>query len=179
MRRHEMTIHPVLRVAIAVVVERVRFIALMVAHRRQLGFGAAAVFVDVVAGVEDEVERLVGDVRERREEPVLVVIAAADGESQAIDGGAQWWRRSGASDGTHVRAGMKAIEVLAARPQTLDFDVHAVTEFGSGVGRAAPDDGAKERVVGQFPADPDGAGCDAAAIQRIGRQPRPQHDATR
>ena len=60
-RGPQVGIHLVLRVAIAVVDERVDLVALMLPHERRVAPAVVAPFVDVVAGVEDEVELLRGD----------------------------------------------------------------------------------------------------------------------
>ena len=51
----------VLRVAIAIVDERVDLVALMLPHDRGCLAAIVPALVDVVAGVEDEVELLVGE----------------------------------------------------------------------------------------------------------------------
>ena len=75
----------VLRVPIAVVDERVDLVALMLPHQRRIPPAVVAPFVDVVAGVEHEVELLGGDPPVGGEIPRLVVAAAAHGEAQTID----------------------------------------------------------------------------------------------
>ena len=83
----EVRIGLVLRVAVAIVHDRVDLLPVVLADDRRVAPAVGASFVDVVAGVEDEVELLRGDSAERREVAGLEVVAAADREAQAIDRG--------------------------------------------------------------------------------------------
>ena len=75
----------VLRVAVAIVHCGVDFLAVMPTHdgvRRAVAVVAA--FVNVVAGVDDEIEVLIGDAAIGSEVTALEMIAAADAPAQAI-----------------------------------------------------------------------------------------------
>ena len=80
------------RVAIPVVDDRVDLVAVVLTYARGPA-AVGAVLVDVVAGVEDEVESLVGEMAVPGEVAVFVVTAAADAEAELIDGRA--FRRRG------------------------------------------------------------------------------------
>ena len=73
-----------------------------------------APLVDVVAGVEHEVELLRGDAPVGREVSGLEVAAPADREAQPIDCGAGWRCRLGAADLARLPTDAEAIEVFAA-----------------------------------------------------------------
>jgi hypothetical protein len=83
-----------------------------------------------------------------------------------------------------LAAGDKAIPIGSRRFEPAAFDVHRMSELGLGVDAAVPHDAPHRRIVGNFPADRYGNGRHAArplgvARQRLGREPRPQHDAIR
>ncbi len=176
-RGHEIGIGFVLRIAIAVIDQRVNLLAAVDAHA--LAAGIAASLVDVVAGVEHEVELLVGDVPKRREVAHFVVIAAAHGVANPIDAGAFCRRGFRATDLTGLAAGKEAVEILPARLKAAGLDVDAVTKLGSSNRLSRLNDRAKGAVRGDLPADLDVRGRHAAAVVRLGRQPCPQHDAVR
>ena len=126
MRRHQIAIGLVERVAVAIIHQRVDLVAVVLADSPLVAAAVGAPFVDVVAGMEDEVEMLLRDPPERGEIAVLVVLAAADGEADPIDRRARRRRGPGAADLAHVVAGMEAVEVVARRLEPGDLDVHAV-----------------------------------------------------
>ena len=176
MRRHQIVIALVERVAVAIVAERVDFVAVVLA---QAAIGPAAVgspFVDVVAGVEDEVELLLGDPPERGEVAVFVVLAAADGEAQAIDRRAGGGRGPGAAGLAHFIAGAKAVEIVAPRLEPVDLDVDAVPELRPRRGGSLLDNGLEARVARDLPVHVDHRHRHAAALERLRCQARPEHD---
>ena len=67
MRRLQVGIGLVDRIAIPVIVKRVDLVAVGLAHTPGPGGSLGAIFVDVVAVVEDEIEALGGDLLIRRE----------------------------------------------------------------------------------------------------------------
>ena len=103
-RRHQVAVRFVQRVAVAIVDERVELVAVVLAEAAVVPAAVGAPFVDVVAGVEDEIELLVRDAPEGGEVAVLVVLAAADREAQAID------RRAGG------RRGPRAADLADSSP---------------------------------------------------------------
>ena len=131
MRRHQIRIGLVLRVAVAVVDERVDLLPLMLAHAAGVAAAVAAALVDVVAGVEDEVELLLGDPAVRGEVAGLVVAAAADARSAADR------RPHPAAGAVFVRPiwlisspARKRYQYSRPGSSPVDFDVHAVAELG-------------------------------------------------
>src|SRR6202040_2590169 len=122
-----------------------------------------AAFVDIVAGVKNEVELLLGDAPERGKVAVLVVIAATDGEPQPIDrsaGRRRGFRPCGLAD---FIAGAKAIPVLAARLEAGDLDVHAVSELRPRRRGPFLDDVLEPPVARDLPVDVDDGHRHAAA----------------
>ena len=76
--------------------------------------------------------------------------------------------------------GAKAVEVVAAGPQTGEFDVNAVGGIGCRCGGSALLDALEPLIRGDFPVHIDGTIGHAATTilgQRVGRQARPDHDA--
>ena len=108
-RRPQRRIAAVLRVAVAVVVERQQLAADVLPHE----VVAAGVLVDVVAEVQHEVEIFLGHVLVRREQADLEVLARRDGEPKPIDGRLRARKRARAADGTQLAAGAELIPVPA------------------------------------------------------------------
>ena len=141
---------------------------------------AAGPFVDVVAEMKDDVEILGGHVAVRGEEAGLVVLAGGEREPQAVDVRARSRQRPRAADRARRVAGVEAIPVPAVGLEALDFDVHRVRPLRPRRSRGRCRTTLPHRlVVGDFPADVDRLRRHAAAVQRIGREPRPEHDAVR
>ena len=115
----------------------------------------APAYVDVVAGVEHEVERLGGEMAEGGEVAGLEVAASADREAQPIDRRSRGWRRPGPADTARVAAGVEPVEVLSSCFEPGRLDVHAVPEFGPGGCRSAARDSREAVVVGDLPPDGD------------------------
>ena len=175
----EVRVRLVLRVAVAVVDDACRSPRPW-CWRTTRGVAPAvgAPFVDVVAGVEDEVELLGGDAPVRGEVAGLVVAAAADREAQAIDRGPGRRRGLGAADRADLAAGVEAIEY--SRPGCEPAAPRRA--------RCAPAPAARSSVPlramsrnARSPAtsqrDLDVGHRHAAAVERLRREARPQHDA--
>ena len=128
-------IHLVLRVPVAIVDERVNLVALMLPHERRVPSAIVASFVNVVAGVEHEVELFRRDPLVGGEVAGLEVAATADGESETIDSGAERRRGLGPPGLADLSANAEAIEVLAAGFEAVHLDPHAVTELRPRHGR--------------------------------------------
>src|SRR5206468_13124616 len=118
-----------------------------------------------------------GDSPECGEEPVLVVIAAADRKAQPIDARARRRRGLRAAGLARFVAGVEAIPVLAARLEARDLDVHAVTELGPRDRRPFLHDGREARIARDLPVDVDGHPRHAAALERLRPEPRREHGA--
>jgi len=129
--------------------------------------------------VKYEVEMLVGDSTKCSEVAGLVVVAAAHGKAQSIDGGAG--RRGGLrpADLTDFAAGAEAVPVFASWLKSVDLDVDAVTKLGSRDLDSFLLDHPERLIARDLPTDFQFRGRHAAAIERIGSEPRPQHDAGR
>jgi hypothetical protein len=174
----EVGIGLVLRVAVAVVLERDDLRTGVRAHvaARDRVF-VRAVLVDVVAEVDDEVEILARHVPVGRVVAVLVLLAGGEREVQRV-------RRTGRSGlrpahRADLAAGTEAVEVLGAGPQAIELDVDAVAPLGSGLVLAAAHDAPEAVVERDLPVHVHIAVRHAAAAQRGGREPGPQHRAVR
>jgi hypothetical protein len=159
-----------------------------VAERRQLRRNAAAVvphvarapgaFVDVVAEVHDEVQRLRRHVAVGREVALLVLLARREGEAQRRRGPVAFRRRGARAPGRAACAvRCEAIPIDAARPQSLHLDVHRVRQLRACRGRTLRDNAPEGLVVRDLPAHLDRRVAHAATLQRLGREPRPEHHA--
>ena len=175
----EIGIRLVLRVAVAIVHDRVDLLPLMLPHRGRRAPAVSPPLVDVVPGVEDEIELLFGDPAVRGEVPGLVVAAAADRESQTVDGRSRRGRGLRPADLADLVAGPETVQVVAAGLQACHLDVDAVTELGPGDGRASLRHGPEGPVGGDLPLHFDVGHRHAAALERFRREPRPEHDAVR
>src|SRR5205823_13216927 len=92
-----------------------KLVAVVLPQTRSVASAAiGAALINVIASVEDEVEVLFGHPPKRGEVAVLVMIAAADGEAQAIDRCSLRRRGPGAADLTDFVTGAEAVPVVAA-----------------------------------------------------------------
>ena len=178
-RRDQVAIGFVERIAVAVIDDGKDFLAVVLPYDRRIPSAIGAIFVDVVAGVEHEVESLVGNAAERGEVARLVMVAAADRKAELIDDRIRRRRRFRSPHLTDFAAGMKPIPVLTAGLQALDFDVDGVSKFRPGNRRSLLLDGAERLVARDLPANFNSRHRHSAAIQRVRREPGPQHDAVR
>ena len=177
MRGLEIRIGPILRVAVAVVLERRDLVAAV--HANPPGFGIARVLIDVVAEVKDEVEIFGGEMTVGREVAGLEMLTGDEGEPETIGRRAE--RRQGprASDRARRIAHVEPIPVPPIGPQPFDVHVHRVRPLRRRAHDAASNDLRHLVVFGDFPPDVHRNRRHAAALQRIGRQPCPQNDAGR
>ena len=67
MRRDQIAIALIERISVAIVDQRVQLVAVVLAKAALVPATVGAALVDVVAGVEDEIELLLGDAAEGRE----------------------------------------------------------------------------------------------------------------
>ncbi len=154
MGRLQVRIAAVLRVALAVIRQRHRLLTQMPAHARPpagLPGRAAAVFVDVVAIVEDEVDLgLLRDMRPGGEMPVLIVLAPGGDEAQAAWLGARRGGGAGAAGAARLRPCAEAVEIGPGRGEAGDLDMDRMGQFRPGDGGAGGDD-AGEAFIGRRP----------------------------
>ena len=178
-------VHLVLGVAAAVIVQRVDLAAEVLADVldravRAVRGAVAAAFVDVVAVAEDEVWIVLGQATIGRVVAALVVLAAGDGEADAVQGGAQGRRGASPAGDAALLASREAVPVVAVRLQAPDLDVDGVAQFRRGHRRTLGDDVAHAGLVGDFPVDRDRSHRHAVAdLERLGRQAGPDHEAVR
>ena len=129
--------------------------------------------------MRDDVELLAGEVSERREQSLLVVLARRDRESERR-GGPGCRGRSKATHRTPRLTGREPVEVPAVGLETRDIDVDGVRELRSRCRSPLPHDGAKALVRRDLPRDGDTRPLHSAiGLQRLWREPRPQHAAGR
>ncbi len=81
--------------------------------------------------------------------------------------------------GEEPAAGPEAVPVHAVRAQPADVDVNAVAVLRTCLGGAAAHLLAEAGVLGDLPADLHHTVGHAAAVQRVGSEPGPQHDGVR
>ena len=145
------------RVALPVVVERVALVRLAGhdAHDGQRTFAGAddAIFVDVVAIVEDKIEAFGGDLPIRREVAVFIALAPDNAKAQLCHRGSHGWQCPGAAYRAALTADGEVIEIVASRLEPAYLDVHRVVEFGMGHGRALLRHLAHAFVGGDGPGD--------------------------
>ena len=143
---------------------------------------ALLVLVHVVAQVQHQVRVVLGQPRVGGEVAVLVLRAAGERHGQRRRRLVRRRAGEGAAHRADVPAGAEPVEVLAPRPQALEFHVDRVRGFDPGGFDAAGYYRAHAGVLGHFPGDRDVAGGHAAQAvlgDRVQRQPRPDHEAVR
>jgi hypothetical protein len=124
--RAQRRIAPVLRVAVAVIVEGQQLAADVLPHE----LVSAGVLVDVVAEVHHQIEIFLGHVLVRREQADLEMLARRDGEPEPIDVRLRARKRARPADGTHLAAGAELVPVPAVGLEPCDFDVNRVRPIG-------------------------------------------------
>ena len=88
-------------------------------------------------------------------------------------------RRAEAPDRTLVLLGLEAVPVLALRFQPVDLGVDRVDLLRPDPRVAAVDDVQEAGVLRDLEADAVAGVAEPAAVERVGRQARPEHDAVR
>src|SRR5690606_4855408 len=154
-RRLQVRVAAVLRIAPPVVVQRIDLAADVAAQRHEraavehaLARAAVGAFVYVVAVVEDEVQGLLGDPAPGREMALLQVLAAGHGEAHAVHARIRRRERGAAADRTGRTAYGEAIPVRPSGRQALDLDMHGMRELRPGQRLAIADDAAEAFVLG-------------------------------
>jgi hypothetical protein len=130
-------------------------------HPVLLGYGSVpvpargpdAVFVDVVAEVEDHVGVLVGEMAVGGVVAVRPRGARGEGQPQGVGAAAGGRGRLGAAGGADLTAGAEAVVVFAARFQALGVDVDGVAVFGAGPRGATAGVPGEPLVLGDLPLD--------------------------
>src|SRR5688572_30315610 len=111
----------------------------------------AAPFVNVVAGMEDEIELLLRDAAVRGEVTGLIVAAAADAKTDPLGGRARRRRGLGAADLAHLTAAAETVEIFAAGLEAVGVDMDAVPELGPRDRSARSHDGAELPIARDLP----------------------------
>ncbi len=179
----QVRVHRLLRVADAIVAQRIGFAANIVAHRLDravegVEHRARAIFVDIVAIVEDEVELLLCDMAVGGVVARLEMLAADRGEAHLVDFRAHRRQRAGEAGQALLAGAFEAIPVKPAWLEPRHLDMHRMGEFG--VGRFLPlsGDGLESVILRHLPVDRDGGERHAALrLERTGCEPRPDHEA--
>ena len=163
----------VLRVPIAIVVERLQFFAHMPANLPD----SPRPLIDVVAQVNDQVGVLSRHVLVGGVEPRFEVLARGDakaeagGECPSSRGGA------GASPRAFLPEGPELVPVPAVGLKSRDLDVDAVGPLRGCHGGPLLYDLCQLFIVGDHPVDSDVFAGHAAPFEGLGGQSRPQHSA--
>ena len=165
----------ILRVPIPVVLERHQLAAHVPAH----AIVAGGVFVNVIPQVHREIQILVRHVLEGRVEALLVVLARHERKSHLVHRRAGRRERACTPDRTQLIARLKLIPIPALRFEARHFHVDCVGPRGRCHGRARLHH-ARHAIVGSnTPLHVDRLAPHASAVQRIRRQPGPQHHTVR
>ena len=181
-RRLQIEVHQVLRIVLAVVVERNDLAQPMLAH---LGYGqplgpviiVVRIFVDEIAIVVDEGEIVFRDVAIGGVEATLVMLAAAYAEAQLRDGGTGRRQRARTAGQRAVGADREAIPIGAIGLEAGNFGVNAMAQLGPGQLGAFGDDRAEVIILGNLPVDREGGHRHAPVrFERLGCQARPHHE---
>jgi hypothetical protein len=173
-RRLQVAVAFVLRIARAVLRQRERFVAAGRPVRMAQPVGPP--LVDVVAEEGNQVGCGSGDMAVRRVVAEFPVLAGGDGELQFRRQRIACRRRARSPDRTDGIAQHEAVPVPAVRPQAGRLDMDAVREFGSGHGTALRDDFTEALVLGHFPAHRECQRRHRCRIERIGQDAGPEDD---
>ena len=168
-RSLQLRIHLVLRVAIAVIRQRVRFGAVVVAYRAL----APGTFVDVVADVHHKIQFLRRHVTIGGVKAVFVVLARRHGKADLATSDIRGRCGARAANGADRIAGHEAVPVPVRRREASRLHVYGMCELRRSERFAAADNLAKTRIDGDFPAYGNRRVRHASAIERIRCEPRP------
>ena len=172
-RRLQVLVHLVRRVAVAVVGERegppsARVVADAVA--------AGVALVDIVPEEDDGVQILFRERGVRRVVALGVVLARREREAERRGRRGGRGRGAGTADRALGPAGAEPVPVHPIRFEAGRVHVDRVREIGYRRDGAAADDVLERLVAGDAPLDVDRRGAHAATLERIHRQARPQDD---
>ncbi len=138
---------------------------------------AAAIFVDIVAIMEDEIEVLAREVSVRAVIAVLEILASHDAELEALDGRLRERQRARAAAEAALSACGEAVPIGALRLQPADLDMHAVRGLGSGDHLALRDDRGETVIARHLPVDRHRRHRHPAMrFERIGGEPGPDDE---
>jgi hypothetical protein len=130
--------------------------------------------------VHDEIERVARDRTVRGVVSVFVVLAARDGERELRRRCAARGRSARAAGRAALTAAREPIPIVARGVEPGGLDVHGVRPVRRRVHRSAPRDFLEGVVARDFPFDRhDLVRHSAARHERLGREPRPEHDRVR
>ena len=172
--RLQVGVQAILRVTPAIVFEGVQLTAKVLA-RTIVRTGA---LVDVIAQMDHEVEVTGEHVPERGEVAVLVVLARNKREVEPVEILARCNRGPRPTSRTDFRSGPKLIPVPPSRLEPIDLDVNRMRQRGICRRRAALDDLEHVGVGRNTPVDfVVFIRRQSTAVERLGRQPCPEHNA--
>ena len=162
----------VTRVAVAVRVERERFVGFV----RADGTGSVTL-IDVVAQKADQIHVFAGQVLVRGEVTPLIMLTGCKGKAESFWPSVR--RRCGTSTGRRSLgiAAHEARPVPPVRAQAADFHMHAVGQLGRGRHTSSLHHPAHPLVIRHLPAHLNGIGPHPTSLEWIGRQPSPQHES--
>ena len=143
--------------------------------------GVRGVLVEVVAQVQHEVRLILGQAGVRGEEAVLVLRARGEAHGQWAQG-IRRRRRAGAPGRRELALSPEPVDVLPARLQPGELDVHAVPQLRARALRPAPHDLPEPLVGGDLPLDigaPLAHAPEAVLGERVASEPGPEHHPVR
>ncbi len=172
-RRLQIRIRAVLRVAVAIVLQRLQLGREM--QSRPVFHGR--VLVEVVAEKEHQVEIFFRHLAVRVEIAHFVVCARRKCEPEFARRGTRFGKRARAADRAEMIAGPELIPIPTLGLEAVHFDMHRVRPVGGRRDDAFLHDARHLVVERELPRDVNRRGRHAAAVRRIEREPRPEHDA--
>ncbi len=175
MRRLQVRVGAVLRVAVTVVVERDRLEAVELPHATV----APGVLVDVVAERQHQVGPVVRHVAIGREESLFVVRAGRERELHRGDRHAGGGAGHGAPGGGLVAPDPEPVEILPTRLQPVHDHVHGVREVRARPGHALLRDVRESGILGDFPGHLEDGLAEIGRVERFRRESRPDDETVR
>ena len=173
-RRLQIRVGLVERVAAAVIIQRDRLARAMAAN----GIAAERGFVDVITEVHDELGLVGDDVAIGAEVALLIVLAGREGEAQARGPRGRRRRSVRRADAACRFAGRESIPVATRGREPEHFDVQRMRLVGRGIRRSGRDHVMHLLIACDFPADRKHFRRHAAARgERHRRKARPDHEA--
>ena len=170
-RRLQVRVGPVQRVAVAVVTEQFDLVAGVLPRPAV----TALILVDVVTQVKDQIEVVLEHVPVGGEEPGLVVLAGHERHPQLVDRRTGRRERPGATDAARLATRAEAVPVPAVRLESLHLDMDRMPERRGRHGGAALHDVGHPLIPGDLPAHLHRLVRHAAAFERYRSQTGPEH----
>ena len=139
----------------------------------------SAIFIDVVAKVNDEIEVLLLHVRIAVEITAFEMLAGGKGKTNEFGVGVVGGSGSSPADRTGFVSGMKTVVIPAMRSETVHLNVNRVTQLRHRECIARLGKILELLIGGDLPADPDRFRIHAASVEWLRGEAGPENDAIR